>query len=221
MSGGWAFPGEGSDLFTETRRLLMEPPSGDPATTLEDGPAPGFDSFLVQAEAGVRVTERLDAALDLEYAASTAHTVMREWLTADDQWIPQTTEFNRTRLMGSVRWYLLPRGRSLAEYVWVPNAWSPYVGAGLGVAWYDFVQKGDFVDFQTLDIFESRLQSEGTGFTQHVLAGADVSVSARLLLRGEYRYIWGSAPVEQDVFQGFDDIDLSGSRLTVGVALRM
>lgn len=208
VSTGWAMPGEGSDLFSETQRLLTVSP-GD------------FGSYLFMAEGAVRVTERVDVTLGLEHVGATVHSEMREFVTVDDRPIPQATEFDRTRLMASAKWYLLPRGRSLAEYVWVPSSWSPYIGGGLGVAWYDFRQHGDFVDFQTLDIFETRLSSEGSGFTQHLLAGADVSLSSRFLLRGEYRYIWGSAPVDQQVFDGFDDIDLSGSRVTLGIAVRM
>jgi opacity protein-like surface antigen len=208
VSTGWAMPAEGSDLFSEARRNLTVSP-GD------------FGSFLVLVEGAVRVTEQFDAVLGLEHAGSTVRSEMRDWVTQDDRPIPQATNFKRTRLMGSVKWYAFPRGRGVSEYVWVPNAWSPYVGGGVGVTWYDFYQYGDFVDFQTLDIFETRLRSDGRGFTQHVMAGADVSLTARFLVRGEYRYIWGSAPVDQSVFEDFGDIDLSGSRITVGIAVRM
>lgn len=208
LSTGWAMPAEGSDLFSETRNLLTVKP-GD------------FGSYLVLVEGAVRVTEHFDAVLGLEHAGSTVRSEMRRFVTQDDQPIPQATAFKRTRLMGSVKWYVVPRGRRVSEYVWVPNAWSPYIGAGIGFSWYDFHQYGDFVDFQTLDIFETRLRSDGRGFTQHAMAGADVSLTARFLIRGEYRYIWGSAPVDQHVFEGFNDIDLSGSRITVGIAVRM
>lgn len=208
LSTGWAMPAENSDLFSETRNLLTVGP-GD------------FGSYLVLVEGALRVTEHLDAVVGLEHAGSTVHSEMRDWVTQDDQPIPQATNFKRTRLMGSVKWYVLPRGRSVSEFVWVPNAWSPYIGAGVGFSWYEFYQHGDFVDFQTLDIFETHLRSEGRGFTQHAMVGADVSLSARFLVRGEYRYIWGSAPVDQYVFDGFNDIDLSGSRITVGIAVRM
>lgn len=223
VSTGWAMPGEGSDLFSETQRLLTVSP-GD------------FGSYLFMVEGALRVTEQVDVALGLEHVGATVGSQMRGgWETDDFRPVSQATEFDRTRLMASARWYLFPRGRSLAEYVWVPNAWSPYIGGGLGVAWYDFRQYGDFVDYQTIycqpgsvlqpecvaDIIPARLRSEGSGFTQHVLAGADVSLSSHFLLRGEYRYIWGSAPVDQAVFEGFGDIDLSGSRVTLGIAVRM
>lgn len=208
LGTGWAMPAEGSDLFSETRNLLTVSP-GD------------FGSYLVLLELAGRVTEQFDAVLGLEYAGSTVRSEMREWVTQDDQPIRQATDFKRTRLMGGVKYYVLPRGRRISEFAWVPNRWSPYIGGGVGYTWYDFRQYGDFVDFQTEDIFETRLRSEGGGITQHVMAGADLSITARFLVRGEYRYIWGSAPVDQQVFDGFDDIDLSGSRITVGIAIRM
>lgn len=206
--GGWAMPGERSDLFEFAREEL----------TLENG---DFSSPVGMVEVGFRVTERFDVALGLEHASRSVSSEMREWVTIDDLPIPRTTEFSRTRLLASGKAYLFPRGRSVSKYAWVPYRWSPYIGGGAGISRYEFSQAGDFVHFETADIFEDHLRSEGSGLTAHALAGAQLSLSPRFLLRGEYRYIWGSAEVDDSDFFGFNPIDLSGSRVMLGAAVRM
>lgn len=210
VMGGWARPGEGSDLFDFTRDEL----------TVKKG---DFASPLVLVEAAARVTERLDVSLAFEHTQRTVGSAMREWVTQDDRPINQATLFRRRRLMASVKGYLFPRGRRISEYAWVPSAWSPYAGVGAGWTWFLFRQEGDWVDYQTLDIFTDQFQTSGRGGTAHVLAGVDVSVSARFLVRGEYRYIWGRASMDdgEDTFVGFGDVDLSGSRASLGLAVRI
>lgn len=208
LFGGWAMPGEESDLFDFAREEL----------TLAEG---DFSSPVGMAEVALRVTERLDVALGLEHASRSVPSEMREWVTVDDLPIPRTTEFSRTRVLASAKVYLFERGRSISQYAWVPYRWSPYIGAGGGISRFEFSQAGDFVQTETADIFEDRLRSKGSALTAHALAGAQLSLTPRFLLRGEYRYIWGSGEPDQTDFHGFEPIDLSGSRVLLGVAVRM
>ena len=206
--GGWAMAGEGSQLFAEVRDQL----------TVSRG---DFSAPALMVEVGVRITERLDLALGLEGASTSVRSEMRDWETIDGLAIPQETRFDRTRLMASVKGYLFRRGRRISEYAWVPARWSPYLGGGVGLTWYEFRQAGDFVDPDTQQIFEARLRSTGYGPGAHALAGVELSLSARFILRGEYRHIWAAAPLDPTVYQEFDDLDLSGGRATLGFAVRM
>lgn len=209
LSTGWAMPGEGSDLFDFTRDNL----------TVSRG---DFASPFLMAEVGIRTLDRFDVTLGLEFAGSSVPSEDENYVWDNEAESPvvQTTKFNTRRVMGGLKAYLLPRGREISQYAWIPARWSPYIGGGVGVTWYEFLQEGDFVDYETLAIFEDRFQTEGRGFTTHLMGGADVTLSPHFLLRVEYRHIWGSAGVDQSVFEGFNDIDVSGSRVTVGVAFR-
>ena len=84
---------------------------------------------------------------------------------------------------------------------------------------YDFQQVGEFVDFETADIFQDFLISNGKTGTAHVLAGADLSLSPRFLLTAEGRYSVASAAMSDD-FSGFNNMDLSGFQATAGFAVR-
>lgn len=212
LFGGWAVPGEGSakesDIFQHARDQL----------TVKEGQ---FRSAMVMAEAAFRVSERVDLTLGLERASNTVHSEDRRFEFEDGQPILQSTRFARTGAQASVKGYLFPRGRALSRFAWIPNRWSPYVGGGLGVTGWEFVQTGDFVDFQTLDIFTDEIDASGVATTAHVLGGVQLSLTPRFLLKGEYRYLWGRGGVEGTDFSGFDAIDLSGSRAMIGVAVRL
>jgi hypothetical protein len=85
--------------------------------------------------------------------------------------------------------------------------------------WYRFTQQGEFVDFQTNDIFRDHLESSGWAPTVQGLAGVDLTLTPRLALTGEARYSWARAQLS-DAFVGFDRIDLSGTSATVGLTVR-
>jgi hypothetical protein len=208
-SAGWTMPGESGEIFDFTREQL----------TVDRG---DFASPAFMAELGVRITERLDVAAALEHASRNVGSEMRDWVTQTDQPIRQSTEFSRTRILGSLKGYLLPRGRQISQYAWIPNRWSPYLGAGAGYTWYEFTQEGNFVDFQTEDIFAEDFRASGKGATLHGLAGVELSLTPALLMRGEYRYIWGDGGFSDSDFEGFgENIDLSGSSFLLGLGVRL
>jgi hypothetical protein len=96
---------------------------------------------------------------------------------------------------------------------------SPYVGASAGWVWYRFEQNGEFVDFDTYDIFRDRFTQTGRAPTVHLYGGADWSLAPAFFLTTEARYEWARADMAGD-FVGFDAMDLSGLQATVGVAVR-
>lgn len=203
---GYAGAAAGSDIFDFTREEL----------TLDRS---DFSGGLFGAELAFRATERLDLVLAFANASTSNRSEFRDWVDEDDLPIEQVTDFTRRPFTASVRYFLADRGRSLSRFAWIPNRVAPYVGAGVGLMWYEFVQEGDFVDFEDLAIFTTRYTSQGTSLMGQVMAGAEVSVSPRLFMTVDGRYEWASAEMGQD-FQLFEDIDLSGFQVSVGLGVR-
>lgn len=203
---GYAGATASSDIFDFSRNEL----------TLEKG---DFSSGLFGVEIGFRVSERVDVALAFANSSSTTRSEFRDWIGEDDLPIEQETTFTRRPFTATMRYYVQERGRSVSRFAWIPNRFSPYVGAGGGLMWYEFVQDGDFVDYQDLAIFNTRYKSDGSTLTAHVLGGLETSLSPRLLLNVEGRYEWASASLSQD-FVDFDEIDLSGFQVSVGLGVR-
>ena len=204
---GYAMPNEGSDLFAHTREQL----------TIENN---DFAGGYYGGELAVRLSSRLDLALGVGYSGSSTASEFRDWVDLDDQPIEQVTEFSTIPVTLSAKYYLADRGRTIGRFAWVPSTVNAYVGSGFGFTYYRFEQSGDWVDFETLDIFASRFESTGTGFQLHLLAGLDFSINKNLYLTGEGRYLWADAGINERFFEGFEDVDLSGFQFTVGISAR-
>ncbi|MBM3907045.1 MAG: hypothetical protein FJ363_03090 [Gemmatimonadetes bacterium] len=206
VRAGMARPSGGGDVFSFVRDELTFGP-GD----LAGGSMAADLAFLVRPRVAVQ--------LGIGYSGQSTASVYRDWVDNDDQEIEQTSSFHRLPLTIGVRYYLADRGRTLGRLAWVPAKTVPYVGAGGGITWSQFRQSGDFVDYQTLDVFGSTLESSAWAPTLYGVAGVERSLSARLALTGEARYDYGRARVGSD-YVGFNGIDLSGLAVTVGLTVR-
>ena len=146
---GYALPGANSEIFDFTRDQL----------TIEKS---DFNALSFGGEVSVRVADRVDAALSLGYEQSTARSEFRDFIDDRDLPIEQDTRFSRVPLTVGLKAYVLERGRRISRLAWIPSKWAPYVGAGVGIVWYQFEQTGDFVDFDTFDIFFDTFESRGS-----------------------------------------------------------
>jgi hypothetical protein len=197
----------GSDVFSfATERL-----------TLGRG---SFSSLTVATDLSARLNDRVDLVFGASYSGSRSRSEFRDWVDQDSLPIEQTTSFDRLPLTVGLKIYLAQRGRSLGHLAWVPARYVPYVGVGAGAMWYRFRQEGDFVDFETLDVFGDKFDSSGWTMTAHGLAGVEVALGPRFFLVGEGRYTWAQSTMGQ-AWVDFDRIDLSGFSVTAGIAFRM
>jgi hypothetical protein len=212
IRAGWAVPRAQSEIFDFTMDQLVIRPGKDIQRRDFAGPS-------IQGELAVRVHDRLDVALGVGHTESEIRSEDREFVEDNDLPIEQTTHFRRTPVEVGVKAYLMDRGRAISRFAWVPNRLAPWIGAGAGAMFYDFDQTGDFVDYETLDIFTKSFESQGTTPTAHVAAGLDLSLGPHLLAIGEGRYQWARSDMSTD-FKDFDPIDLSGFQITIGVAAR-
>ena len=178
-----------------------------------------FQSTAFAGELNARLSPRVDLSVSVSTSKSTNNSHFREFVDQDDREIEQVTDLTRTPLSFSAKYHLRDRGQKISQYAWVPTAFQPYVGAGLGVMFYDLEQYGDFVDFETMDVFGDNFRSNGSAPLAQVMAGAELWVNPRVGLTVDGRYSWSSAKLKFD-FTDFESIDLRGFQLTTGLAFR-
>ena len=85
---------------------------------------------------------------------------------------------------------------------------------------YTFSQNGDFVDFETLNVFKQSFASTGWTPMAYGNVGVDVKITTRVALTGDLRYSMARGTLGGK-FVGFDKIDLSGTAATMGLTLRL
>jgi len=172
------------------------------------------------AELGVRASEHVDVVFAVGHTSSATRSRDEHWDFEDGLPITRTTEFTTTPVTAGFKFYPMPRGRAVGSYAWIPRTLNPYAGAAAGVVRYRFEQYGEFVDYETLDVFNDRFRSVEMGATVHFFAGIDVGVNNRVMFTGEARYGFGSAPLNNR-FSGFSDLDLAGLQISGGISFRL
>ena len=206
LRGGVDGATAGGDLFSfVTRQLTLEKRD--------------FLGGTFGVDAAVRLRPRLDVVLGGSSARSTERSEFRDFVDTEDNAIEQTTSLSRSPFTLGLRAYVLPRGRSVGSLAWIPARFSPYVGVSGGVMHYEFRQEGDFVDYETLDIFYDELVSSGWTPTAQAALGFDYSLWAPVAVNVEARYGYARASLDED-FVGFDRVDLSGVSTTLGLSFR-
>lgn len=178
-----------------------------------------FRAAALAVDAGAAISSRLAWTAGFAFGRTATPSEFRDWLDNRRLPIEQTTSLERMGFTGSLRAYLVDPGRGIGRFAWIPARYAPYVGAGGGLMRYSFDQKGDFIDYETLNVFYDAYHSGGIRPMAQAFAGLDVSLSPRLLFTSEARYEWARGPLSAD-FRGFDPIDLSGVSLTTGIAIR-
>ena len=207
IRAGYDRANAGSDVFAQSIDVLT--------ITKRD-----FSGLTLGAEAGLSLTSRLDLSLDVSYSHAAKGSEFRKFIDNNNRPIEQRTSFDRVPLTANLRFYLTEPGRSIGKLAWIPNKIVPWLGAGGGMMYYRFVQQGDFVDFKTSNVFPSTFESSTWTGTVHGMGGADMSLSPRVALRADARYVWAKTELSR-AFSGFDRIDLSGVQATLGLTYRL
>lgn len=216
VRGGLDVASANSDIFDEATSTF----------TLEKS---DFRSPALNGELGIRVTDHLDAVLGVGYSRTSQWSEYEGFVDLDDLPIEQVTSLTRVPITASARYFLVPRGRQLGRFAWVPNRLAPYVGAGGGIMWHRFEQEGDFIDFDTeeMEIFTTEVFTDGWAPVAQAFAGFELALGSRYALNLDGRYVWAKAKMDPAVFRCsaefgcYDDIDLSGFQLTLGFVIRI
>jgi hypothetical protein len=203
VRGGWLFANTGTDLYDFVSDQLTI-----------DGK--DFNTSSISGDLGISLGPRFDVIATLEQAQTSIPSEYRDFVDTGGVAITQTTRRKETVVSGTVRMALLPRGRRISRFAWVPRTFTPYVGVGGGAVKYTFQQYGSFVDFQSLRVFSDDFSSNGWAPTVHALGGADLRLYRRLYLTTEARYTWSTGTLSAD-FVGFEPLGLGGLRTSAGL----
>ena len=98
------------------------------------------------------IGDYFDAGVGLGFYQRTVPSVYTDFVDLDGSEIVQDFRLRIVPLTATIR--VLPFGRQ--------TALQPYVGAGFGVFNWHYSEVGEFIDFNTFDIFRDRFVADGT-----------------------------------------------------------
>jgi hypothetical protein len=180
-----------------------------------------FAAGAFAVELGLRAHERVDLVFGVGHAAVKRATELRDFEEDDaaGSAIRQELRQSQTPLTAGVRAYLVPPGRAVGRLAWVPSPVAPYLGGGVGITRGAVQLEGEFVDYETWDIFYDRYRSSGLAPAVYVAAGAELRIGRQFGVVGEVRREWSEHELGP-AFDGFEPLDLTGSRVTLGMQWR-
>ena len=205
IRGSVLFPRAGGDLFTFVNDELTVDKSD-----LRSG---GFG-----ADVGAILTPSIDIVIGFDVNRNETASEYRKYIASNGQPIAQHNELHQYGISAGLRFTPRGRGRSVSRYAFLPRRVVPYAGGGVIVGYYSFAQRGQFVDYADLSVFNDRFMSDGWSVGPYLQGGADVQVWKHLFVTFDGRYTWMHAGLDAD-FVGFDGIDLAGFRGGTGISV--
>ena len=159
-----------------------------------------FNSGSVGAEWLVGLGEYVEAGFGVGFYRQTVLSVYDDFVNVDGTEIEQDFNLRVAPVTATARFF--PFGQR--------SAIQPYAGAGVGVFNWRYSEVGEFVDFNTFDVFRDRFRAEGNDVGAVYLGGVRVLAGSRYAVGLEVRYqdVQGVVGIDR----GFLDerIDLGG-----------
>ena len=210
VRGGVDRPTASSDIWTFTTTNLT--------VNKGDFLAPGY-----QVDLGLRFSNRAEMVFAAGSSTAAAPSEFRKYIDNNDKPIQQTTRLHRIPVTIGARYALRAPEEQLGHFAWIPSRFTPWIGGGAGFMNYTFSQIGDFVDFQTLNVFKQEYSATSWTPMGYANLGLDMKLTTRVSLSGDVRYSFARAPLDtpDSKFVGFGKIDLSGTAATIGLTFRM
>ena len=207
---GYFFLDDGDDGFWEDTESVF---------TLD---ASDFEDFGLGFSYVHSVRNKLEVGFNVDIFEETVRSEYREFVDQGGfpilhdsslSLVPMTVD---VRFLPIGRYRLRPGGRHIVQPTF-------YFGAGAGLVFWDYEERGDFLDF-TFDppvIFLDRFSDDGVALEVHGLAGVEIPVGPRTNLLFEGRYSFA----EDDLGGDFSDlpereISLGGLGIYGGLSLR-
>ena len=157
-----------------------------------------------------RVSPHVELGLHVDGYGRKRNTSYVDYTWDDnDAEIEQTLQVSAVPVGMSLRWFPTDSRRGIA----------PYLTVGADIVIWDYREKGDFIDFDTMDINYAEFRSSGATPALHAAAGFRAPLGYDFALTGEARYLFAKKADMGGDFRVYS-IDLSGASATVGLLVR-
>lgn len=159
-----------------------------------------FNSPSLGVEWLLPIGEYLDAGVGVQFTSRSVDTIYDNFVRPDGSEIDQQLKLRNVPLSATIR--VLPLGRHAAV--------QPYVGGGIAVHFWRYVETGDFIDFSQAGrpVFPAEYVDSGTAVGPVAVFGLKVPVG-NATIGGEVRYQKAEGTLDQRDFLG-SKIDLGG-----------
>ena len=204
---GGFFPAGGGEFWDETEAVFRFDSSD-------------LDGFMAGATWSLALSNNFELGLNADFYYGDDRTSYRDIVDTFENEILHDVRLEQIPLTVDLR--LLPAGRyrlrgSAGQYqVRRP---VPYLGVGVGANIWSYEEVGDFVDFDTLEVFSASFQDEGVALVTSAVVGVEIPVGPGWNFTLEGRYYWSDDELGND-FEGLGRLQMDGAAAFVGGSWR-
>ena len=167
-----------------------------------------FKGFYIGGDYLFEVNRNLEIGAGVGFFQKAVPSVDADYVNEDGSEIEQELKLRIVPITITARY--LPMGNR--------GAIQPYVGGGIGIQAWRYSETGQFVDYDTFDIFRQTYKASGAAVGPVVLGGVRVPVGRQFAIGGEIRYQAANADLSTD-FWG-DKLDLGGMTYSFTMTFR-
>ena len=160
-----------------------------------------FNSASVGGDFSISVGSFIEVGAGLNYYAAKVPTIYDRYVDSDGTEIESDMKVRNIPLALTAKLFPLTRDAGF----------QPYIGGGVQFNRWQYTEVGEFLDFDTGEIFRDSFTDDGMEIGPVFLAGIRFPIGSNFLMGGEWRY--STAKADLDPALGFygDSLDLGGN----------
>jgi len=159
-----------------------------------------FDSTTFGGDFSISIGSFVEVGAGLNYYQSTVPSINDKFVDEDGTEIVMDMKQRNIPLALTARLFPLTRDASF----------QPYLGGGVQFNRWQYTEVGEFLDYDTGEIFRDSFTDDGLETGPVFLAGIRFPVSGNLLLGGEWRYSTAKADLDESLGFYGSTLDLGG-----------
>ena len=183
-----------------------------------------FNDAMFGATWAIPLNNNLEIGFNIDFYDGAVRVADQDFTDEFGNSILHDASLELVPITADLRW--LPGGRYTRHGKLTARKPVPYLGAGVGLNYWEYEEQGDFVYFDLTDapfVAFDRYKDSGTAFETHVLAGLEIPVSPSWNLTFEGRYSWSKVSTDSyATSEGYatDDMDIGGLALFFGASVQ-
>jgi opacity protein-like surface antigen len=159
-----------------------------------------FDSTTFGGDFAVSVGSFIEVGVGLNYSHSTVPSVNEDFVDEDG-----------TEIFMEMKQKIVPLALTAKLFPLTRDAnFQPYLGGGVQFNRWQYTEVGEFLDYDTGEIFRDSFTDDGVETGPVFLAGVRFPVGDNLLLGGEWRYATAKADLDPSLGFYGSTLDLGG-----------
>lgn len=164
-----------------------------------------FSDFSYSVEYQQQIHRHFSFYVEGSHYENDVYSEYRDYEYSDGSPIEQSISLSISAIETGIKFNLLP----------YRNRFSPYVGAGAGIYIWEYIQEGEFIDFNNMDIYDGMSDQSTISLGFHLKAGLSLRITRGLGFLLEGKASWAKGDLGR-YFEGFEPLDVGGLSLLAG-----